>query len=61
MKGLREEASARGIAPPHIVLLTAGTVWPEMALLVDAIITKPFEMDQLEQLIHRFLPPAESC
>ncbi|GLV53224.1 hypothetical protein KDH_00790 [Dictyobacter sp. S3.2.2.5] len=60
VKGLHEEAGARGMAPPPIVLLTAGTIWPEIASLVDAIISKPFEMDELEQLIYRFLPPSAS-
>lgn len=61
VQGLREEASARGIAPPHMVLLTAADMWPELSLLVDALISKPFKLHQLEQLIHRFLPsPASS-
>ncbi|GLV55990.1 hypothetical protein KDH_28340 [Dictyobacter sp. S3.2.2.5] len=60
MKGLREEAGARGMAPPPIVLLTAGSIWPEIASLVDAIIAKPFEMEELEHLIDRFLPPSAS-
>jgi two-component system, chemotaxis family, chemotaxis protein CheY len=51
---LRAEA-AHGRAAPPIVLLTAGSARAANQLQVDALLLKPFDLDQLEQVIRRLL------
>ncbi|GER91591.1 hypothetical protein KDW_57530 [Dictyobacter vulcani] len=60
VRGLHKEASKRDTTPPYIVMLTAAKLWSEVSLPVDAFISKPFEVEQIEQLIRSFLPPADS-
>ena len=52
---LREEAAAHGRTAPPIVLLTAGSALAASQLQVDALVLKPFDLDQLEQVIRRLL------
>ena len=55
VQSLRAEAAARGRAAPPIVLLTAGSARAASQLQVDALVLKPFDLDQLEQVIRRLL------
>ena len=52
---LRAEAAAHERAAPPIVLLTAGSARAASQLQVDALLLKPFDLDQLEQVIRRLL------
>jgi DNA-binding response OmpR family regulator len=52
---LRAEAAAQGKSPPRIVLVTAGSTRVASRLDVDALVLKPFDLDQLEQVIRRLL------
>jgi two-component system chemotaxis response regulator CheY len=52
---LRAEAAAQGKALPRIVLVTAGSEKVASRLDVDALVLKPFDLDQLEQVIRRLL------
>lgn len=55
VQALRKEASAHQKVVPPIILLTAAGKNIVSGLDVDAIITKPFELDELERLLQRFL------
>lgn len=57
VRALRAEASTQRRAVPPIILLTAAGKHIIADLHVDAIITKPFELDELERLLQRFLGP----
>jgi two-component system, chemotaxis family, chemotaxis protein CheY len=52
---LRAEAAAHGRASPPIVLLTAGSARAARELEAEALLLKPFDLDQLERVIHRLL------
>jgi len=52
---LREEAAAHGRASPPIVLLTAGSARAASQLQVEALLLKPVDLDQLEQVIRHLL------
>jgi two-component system, chemotaxis family, chemotaxis protein CheY len=52
---LRAEADAQGKASPPIVLLTAGSRRAASQLPVEALLLKPFDLSQLEQVIRRLL------
>ena len=52
---LRAEAAAQGRALPPIVLLTAGSRRAASQLPVEAVLLKPFDLTQLEQVIRRLL------
>jgi CheY-like chemotaxis protein len=52
---LRAEAAAQGRASPPIVLLTAGSRRAASQLPVEAMLLKPFDLTQLEQVIRRLL------
>jgi two-component system chemotaxis response regulator CheY len=52
---LRAEAAAQGRASPPIVLLTAGSRRAASQLPVAAVLLKPFDLTQLEQVIRRLL------
>src|SRR6266516_2955320 len=55
MMALREEAAAHGRASPPIVLLTAGSARAASQLQVEALLLKPVDLDQLEQVIRHLL------
>ena len=57
VRALRKEADAQQKAVPPIILLTAAGKNITTDLHVDAIITKPFELDELERLLYRLLDP----
>jgi two-component system, chemotaxis family, chemotaxis protein CheY len=52
---LRAEAAAHRRTTPPIVLLTAGSARSASQLHVDALLLKPFDLDELEQVIRRLL------
>jgi CheY-like chemotaxis protein len=52
---LHKEAAAQGRATPPIVLLTAGSKRAANELSVEAVLYKPFHLNQLELMIHRLL------
>ena len=52
---LRAEAAAQGQVSPPIVLLTAGSRRAASQLSVEAVLLKPFDLTQLEQVIRRLL------
>lgn len=51
---LREEAKTRQIKPPFTVLLTAAGKRAIEHTNADVIIPKPFELDQIEQVVDKF-------
>ena len=52
---LRQESTAEGRASPPIVLLTAGSRRAASQLPVEALLLKPFDLNQLERVIRRLL------
>ena len=52
---LRAEAAAQGRASPPIVLLPAGSMRAASQLPVEALLLKPFDLNQLERVIRRLL------
>ncbi len=54
---LRTEAGALGLPPPPCVLTTAAGERAVKAADADAVLYKPFSIDDVEAILHRFLPP----
>ena len=54
---IRAEAAALGLAAPPCVLSTAAGVRAVEAANADAVLLKPFTIEDVEALLHRFLPP----
>jgi len=54
-RALRAEAEARGRAMPPIILMTASHPSYAAQVGADALLQKPFSLDDLEELLHRFL------
>ncbi len=52
---LRAEAAALGRTSPPFVMLTAGNAQFARQVHVEALLPKPFDLDQLEQVIRRLL------
>lgn len=52
---LRTEAVAQGKVSPAIVVLTAGSTRTVSHLHVDALLSKPFDLNKLELVIHSLL------
>lgn len=59
---IRAAAQQDGHAPPPIILMTAAGMKRAYGADADAVLRKPFELDELEALLFRFLgpPPANS-
>lgn len=55
IQALRAEAAAQGRSAPPIVLLTAGSTRVASQLPVEALLFKPLDLAQLEQVIRRLL------
>lgn len=55
IRALHAEAAARERATPPVVMLTAGSARAASHLHVDALLLKPFDLDQLERVIRRLL------
>ena len=53
---LRQEASTLGRQTPPIVLMTAAARGRAEAVGADAVLSKPFELDELESTIQQLLP-----
>jgi CheY-like chemotaxis protein len=53
--GLRAEAAATGRAVPPAILMTAASLPYARAAGADAILRKPFDVQDLTALLHRFL------
>lgn len=62
ISALRAEAAADNHMPPSTILLSAAGLRRMRAAGADAILPKPFELDDLEKLLHRFLghPPRQT-
>ena len=54
-RALRAEAAARGRAMPPIILMTASHTSHAERIGADALLRKPFELDELVGLLRRFL------
>jgi CheY-like chemotaxis protein len=52
---LADEAAARGRPRPPVILLTAAGQREARAAGADAVLRKPFDLDALEELVHRLL------
>ena len=55
MRALRQEAELAGNRPPVIVLTTAAPFPRAEWSLADAYLRKPFNIDEVEALLHRYL------
>jgi CheY-like chemotaxis protein len=53
---VRAENEAAHRPPPHIIAMTAGGLRHAEAAGADAILSKPFTIDEVEALLRRFLP-----
>jgi DNA-binding response OmpR family regulator len=54
---LRAEATATGLEPPVMVLMTAAGTRQATEAGADAILLKPFDLQEVEALLRRFLGP----
>jgi DNA-binding response OmpR family regulator len=54
---LREQADAR--KPPVVVITAKLAIAPEVRNLAEAIVPKPFQLDELLDIIHSFVPLPE--
>ncbi len=55
MRALREDAHARGEGPPPVVLMSAAG-WPYVdGTAADAIISKPFNIEEIEALLRQLI------
>ncbi|MFI5272539.1 MAG: response regulator [Ktedonobacterales bacterium] len=54
---LRRDAAAAGRNPPVTVLTTAAPLARAGHILADAYLRKPFDITEVEALLHRFLDP----
>jgi len=57
IKALRAEATRLNILPPPVVLLTAASQQIMADIQADALLSKPFDLDQLEEIISQFIGP----
>lgn len=57
---LRREAARAGRPPIPVILMTAADLEYANTCGADAILPKPFELQDVEQLLQRFLAPASS-
>jgi DNA-binding response OmpR family regulator len=55
---LRADAMAAGGAAPPTILMTAASLRLTLAADADVVLRKPFELVELEALLHRFLGPS---
>ena len=52
---LYTDAANDGHAPPPIVLMTAASGRMTNVIVADALLHKPFDIEEVEDLLHRFL------
>lgn len=55
---LRADAAANHHVPPPVIVTTAAGMRRAQAAGADAVLRKPFDLAELERLLHRFLGPA---
>jgi CheY-like chemotaxis protein len=55
---LRADALAAGREPPPVVLMTAAGMREASLSGADAVLTKPFDLDEVEELLTRYLRPS---
>ncbi len=55
IRALRADAAADNHMPPRTILLSAAGLRRMKAAGADAILPKPFDLEDLEKLLHRFL------
>lgn len=55
IQALKKEATAGQRAVPPIILMTAASTAYAGRVDADALLRKPFNLDELEELLHRFL------
>ncbi len=55
IEALRAEAAATKTAPIPVILMTAANAGVARTVGADVVLPKPFDLDQLEALLHRFL------
>jgi DNA-binding response OmpR family regulator len=54
---LRAEAEAEARRMPPVIAMTAGGLRHALSVGADAVMPKPFTIDDVESLLRRFLPP----
>ena len=52
---LKEDAQRDGHPPIPIILMTAAGIWQVEHIDADALLLKPFEVEEIEDLLRRFL------
>ncbi len=52
---LRQEAAARSRAMPPVILMTAASLTYAREAGADVILSKPFDLTELDALLHRYL------
>lgn len=57
IRALRQQAAQDGQTPIPMILLSAASKRKPAGTEADAFLTKPFNLEDLEALLHRFLPP----
>lgn len=57
---LRADAEQNGHAPPPIILMTAAGMKRAHEAEADALLRKPFELEDLEALLFRYLGPPQT-
>lgn len=57
---LRSDAQASGTSGPPIILITAASYQYARDLGADAVVQKPFDLEEIESLLHRYLGPPPS-
>lgn len=55
VRALRRLAAERRHAMPPVILMTAASSGHALSAEPDALLRKPFSLDELESLLHRFL------
>lgn len=52
---LRSDAEIRGLTAPPVIIMTSAGLTYARAAHADAVLRKPFSLDELDDLLHRFL------
>jgi CheY-like chemotaxis protein len=55
---IRADAATDHATPPPIILTTAGGFRRAQESGADVVVRKPFDIDEIEALLHRFLGPS---
>lgn len=57
IKALRDDATRDGSPLPPIIVMSAAGLYHLGNLQADELLDKPFELDRIEALLHRYLGP----